>query len=261
MTTRELAFPDFYPPSQEIADALGFELDVHFDRMRLWHGEATLRFVIERVAELPEAERRTAFFRAFEAVKKARKQASIWPLGNHRDWYPAGEEGDAASAAAPVLFRPVSGRYATGEERIEAAELLIGRVFSDRALLARALTHASALPPHNEALACLGDRIFNAWAARRVFARAPEPEKGPMTDAIIALIKGSAQAEVFFALGLHELLVVGGGTTRITSPMASTALEAIVAALDLDGGPAAAEAFLDRVVGAAVVRPLGEGPG
>lgn len=59
------------------------------------------------------------------------------------------------------------------------------------------------------------------------------------------------QAAVFRTLGIDAFVMLGGATRGhgglVTDDMAATTFEALVAAIELDAGEAAAVAFLDRV--------------
>ena len=145
----------------------------------------------------------------------------------------------------------------TRDEGLAQVEEALGYSFKDRELLRRALIHASAGPVNNGALACLGDRIWNVWVARWVWEQNPDATKGSMTYKINGLVSGSKQAEIFFGLNLHEHLLVGGAIHgsggEVQVSMASTAMEALVAAVELDGGREEAEAMLERLLGGAFI--------
>ena len=145
----------------------------------------------------------------------------------------------------------------TMDEGLAQVEVVLGYTFQDRSLLHRALIHSSVGPANNEALATLGDRIWNVWVARMVWESTPEPTKGTLSYEINGLISGKKQAEVFFELGLHEHLLVGGSIHGsgglIEESMASTAMEALVAAVELDGGQQQAELLLKRLLCGAVI--------
>lgn len=140
----------------------------------------------------------------------------------------------------------------TRDEELAQVEAALGYTFNDRSLLRLALIHSSVGPENNEALACLGDRIWNVWVARRVWEEGPDASKGSMTYKINGLVSGSKQAEIFFGLNIHEHLLVGGAIHgaggEVQPSMASTAMEAIVAAVELDGGPQEAELLLERLL-------------
>ncbi len=139
------------------------------------------------------------------------------------------------------------------DERTASVGDLLDYKFRDAELLRRALTHSSAAVVHNEGLACLGDRIHGVWVARKVFAAQPGADKGMLTWHINRLCEGSTQASVFADMGLVERLAIGGAMAGsdnvVTDKMAATAFEAIVAAIELDGGPTEAERFLERTMG------------
>ncbi|MES2643878.1 MAG: ribonuclease III domain-containing protein [Myxococcota bacterium] len=164
------------------------------------------------------------------------------------------ELGDRARAGRGSL--PASRRAVVPQlpdaARCDAAERIIDYGFRNRPLLLRALTHSSFATIHNEQLAWLGDRRHNVWAAQRLYRTAPDAPIGTLTDAYKALCCETTQAAVFFALNLHELLAVGGSVVGnggwVEASMAATGLEAIVAAIELDDGTGAAEAFLDRAL-------------
>lgn len=148
-------------------------------------------------------------------------------------------------------------RTSLSEHDLAEAESILGYSFNDRSLLRRALTHSSADTVHNEALATLGDFVHAVWVARRCYAASRRPRKNALTFVINGLRDGRAgQAPIFFGLGLEALVVLGGATLghggTVTADMAATAFEALVAAVELDGGRAAAEEFLDRVAGRAL---------
>lgn len=233
------------PTNEDLIVALGLPLEdlPKLRAIRLWHGDATVQFALEQVDLVSQGEKGTVFFRAINNVQEGRKAAGTWPRTKFARWY-GGEPLDAGPS------RPAPSCDSTAAERVVAAQMAIKWTFKNPSLLTRALTHASAGPDHNEPLACIGDRLYNAWAAKRVFTAEPFAPKGVMTDRIIDLCRGDTQAVAFFDLALHEVLVVIG-TRLITSAMASTALEAVVGALYLDGGTEAADAFLDRAVATA----------
>jgi ribonuclease-3 len=139
---------------------------------------------------------------------------------------------------------------------MDAEESLVGHRFKDRPLLTLALTHSSCGSENNESLACIGDRIYNVWVARRLHAVMPRAAKGELTDAINRTINRDVQYAVLVATGLDGFVRVGpsivGSYGGVTTKMGATALEAVVAALEIDGGRRAAERFLARVLGSTI---------
>lgn len=163
---------------------------------------------------------------------------------------PDGSVHEARGAPPPEHRSPTWDRVAT-----------LGHRFSDPRLLDRAMTHASASPDNNGSLASLGDRIFNLWVARRLYVSDPTATMGQLTAGINLACCARSQAELFAALGLSSHLVLGGSVigagSLVTESMAATALEALVAAIELDGGVGAADRFLDSAAAPTVDRVLG----
>jgi ribonuclease III len=121
----------------------------------------------------------------------------------------------------------------------------LGYVFADRALLERALTHASASDgkrgvPHNETLEFLGDRVLGLLAAETVFALNPDWREGELTRRFVTLVSGPVCAGVARGIGLGGALRLAGATTnqggRDNDRILGDAMEALMAAVYLDGG-------------------------
>ena len=150
------------------------------------------------------------------------------------------------------------------EATLEAA---LGHVFADRALLRRCLTHSSVArtaAESNERLEFLGDAILGAAACARLFARHPHLPEGDLTRKKSALVSRRYCAVLADRLGLETLLRTGKGLAgagragRVPRSLLSNALEAVIAGVYLDGGWAAAEACVNRLLDAA--EAAGAGP-
>jgi ribonuclease-3 len=127
----------------------------------------------------------------------------------------------------------------------------LGHVFADRELLARALTHASVGSgsrnvAHNERLEFLGDRVLGLLAAETLVARHPDWREGELTRRHATLVAGKTCAEVARRVGLPAALRLAGGASkqggRDNDRILGDAMEALMAAVYLDGGLAAARA-------------------
>ncbi len=125
----------------------------------------------------------------------------------------------------------------------------IGYRFNDPELLQQALTHRSLGRLNNERLEFLGDSILGFVIADRLFDRFPDLDEGRLSRLRASLVKGDALAEMARELELGQYLRLGpgelrsGGHTR--SSILSDALEALFAAVYLDGGyPAARDVIL-----------------
>jgi ribonuclease-3 len=121
-------------------------------------------------------------------------------------------------------------------------ESRLGHVFADRALIERALTHASVGQgaPDNERLEFLGDRVLALVMAETLLADDPAAEAGPLSKRLHVLVSRDACAEVGRALGIGPALRLPGGETRRgardQARFLADACEAVIGALYLDAG-------------------------
>ena len=128
---------------------------------------------------------------------------------------------------------------------IDALEARLGHVFADRALLERALTHASASQgarklPDNERLEFLGDRVLGLVMAHALMSRDDEATAGGLSKRLAGLVSRQACARAARAAGIGEALRLQGGETRRGArdheSILADACEAVIAALYLELG-------------------------
>lgn len=129
-------------------------------------------------------------------------------------------------------------------------EARLGHVFADKALLRRALTHASAdTEASNERLEFLGDRVLGLICAERLHAIYPKDAEGSLALKFNALARRDTCTAAAEAAGLPEHLILAGSEAgsggRRKGAILSGACEAVIAALYLDGGMDAARRFVD----------------
>jgi ribonuclease-3 len=147
---------------------------------------------------------------------------------------------------------------------------LIGHAFARPELLADALTHPSALPSPRrparrrprralpsgaprggyERLEFLGDRVLGLVIADLLWRGFEHEQEGPLTRRLTHLVNRDALARVAAAIGLDRHLRLSpaeaaAGAARNPGILADV-LEAVIAAIYLDGGFAAATAFIER---------------
>lgn len=134
---------------------------------------------------------------------------------------------------------------------LDALEDKLGHVFSDKALLRRAVTHASAdAAVSNERLEFLGDRVLGLVVAEKLHGLYPGDAEGVLALKFNALARGAACARAATAAGLAEHLILAqseqmsGGRTK--PAILSGLCEAVIAALYLDGGLDAARRFIEK---------------
>ncbi len=126
----------------------------------------------------------------------------------------------------------------------------MGHHFTDPALLTRALTHASRSAQSNERLEFLGDRVLGLIVAEKLHALYPDDPEGVLALKLNALVRGEACAKAADEAGLAEHLILasaeaGSGGRKKTAILAG-AIEAVIAALYLDGGYETARRFVER---------------
>jgi len=148
----------------------------------------------------------------------------------------------------------------TRTEAVAALVDRIGHAFRDPALLERALTHSSvgegadkaAGKParHNERLEFLGDRVLGLLVAQRLHNDYPAADEGELSSRLHALVDKHACGRVGERLKVGEALRLSPGETksggRRKEGVVADAVEALLAAVFLDGGLDAARAMFDR---------------
>ena len=134
------------------------------------------------------------------------------------------------------------------------AEAQLRYAFKDTALLDLALTHRSASRLNNERLEYLGDSFLNHAIARRLFELRRDDTEGDLSRARAALVKESTLAAIGQRIGVDAHLTLGPGELRTggaqRSAVLADAVEALIGAVLLDGGAAAAEAVVDLMFAA-----------
>lgn len=138
---------------------------------------------------------------------------------------------------------------------ISGLELQIKYKFKDETLVARALTHSSycmnkkdkALH-NNERLEFLGDAFFDAIISEELYYRMPAVEEGTLTKMRAKIVCEETLAECGRKLKIGEYLRMGRGEERSggrnRDSIVADAMEALIGAIFLDGGYAAAKVFV-----------------
>jgi ribonuclease-3 len=150
--------------------------------------------------------------------------------------------------------------YASLEERL-------GYKFQNPALLERALTHSSALPElraqpdataknglpqDNERLEFLGDAVLELLASEYLLESFPDWSEGQLSKSRARIVNAGSLEIAARRLGIGEYLRLGRGEEktggREKPALLADAFEAVVAAIHLDTGLAAARAVLRHVL-------------
>jgi ribonuclease-3 len=131
----------------------------------------------------------------------------------------------------------------------------LGHGFARPELLVRALTHPSAasrrggIDDSYERLEFLGDRVLGLIVADLLLVRFPREPEGALAVRHAELVRRETLAEVASEIGLDDYLRLAKGEEaageRHNPALLSNACEAVIGALYLDGGLAAAEAFVE----------------
>ncbi|HEU4401272.1 MAG TPA: ribonuclease III [Candidatus Polarisedimenticolia bacterium] len=134
----------------------------------------------------------------------------------------------------------------------------LGHEFRDPPLLIRALTHSSFAHeggggPDNEALEFLGDAVLGFLVAEALLERFPDIDEGGLSKFKAFVVSRANLAAVSRRLGLGAYLRLGKtaerGEGRIKESLLADALEAVIAAVHLDGGVQPARALIGRLLG------------
>ena len=134
----------------------------------------------------------------------------------------------------------------------------LGYVFQDPALLENALTHSSYANESrgrctsNERLEFLGDSVLGMVVADHLYRTHPDMPEGELTRTRAALVCEESLVEVARDLGLGDYLRLGKGEEgcggRHRPSIQADAVEAVLAAVYLDGGIGSARKIIQRYV-------------
>jgi len=137
-------------------------------------------------------------------------------------------------------------------EILRQIEQIIGYSFSNRDLLHQAFTHSSAVDNRflsNERLEFFGDSILAVIICQTLFERFPGYLEGNLTKIKSALVSRRTCGRIAKQLGLQKFLTVGKGMSEnraLSGSLAAGLLEAVIAAIYIDGGFEAACSFVLR---------------
>lgn len=141
----------------------------------------------------------------------------------------------------------------------EALEEVLGYPFRDRGLLSLALSHASWCneqgadrPEDNERLEFLGDAVLGLIVGHRLMARYPAAREGALSVTRAQVVSEAGLSELASRLGLGAWVRLGRGEERSGGrekpSILADAFEAVLGAVYLDGGFAAAWDLVGRLL-------------
>ncbi len=131
--------------------------------------------------------------------------------------------------------------------------------FSDIDLLERALSHRSLGANNNERLEFLGDAILGFEVADSLYRRLKEADEGQLSRIRAHLVRRETLAAIARELQLGDILRLGPGELRSggqsRDSILADAVEAVIAAVYLDGGIEQARALVRRLLGDRLSEP------
>ena len=141
---------------------------------------------------------------------------------------------------------------------MKTLEEKLGYTFQNRALLENALTHSSCANESrgklqsNERLEFLGDSILGMVVADHLYRNHPDLPEGVLTRTRAALVCEDSLVVVAEELGLGQYLRLGKGEEtgggRNRPSIRADAVEAILAAVYLDGGIGSARKIIQKYI-------------
>ena len=151
-------------------------------------------------------------------------------------------------------------------EQMKTLEEKLGYTFQNRALLENALTHSSCANESrgrllsNERLEFLGDSILGMVVADHLYRNHPDLPEGELTRTRAALVCEESLVVVAEELGLGQYLRLGKGEEagggRQRPSIRADAVEAVLAAVYLDGGIGSARKIIQKYILSRVVAGL-----
>jgi len=145
---------------------------------------------------------------------------------------------------------------------LDHLENALNYTFCDRSLPLQALTHKSfsneqsEFVLHNERLEFLGDAVLELVISQWVFRQYPDIPEGGLTRIRAEVVSEKGLAEIARELDLGQGLLLGRGEERSGGrekpSLLADALEALLGAIFLDGGFAAACQVVERRFAAAI---------
>jgi ribonuclease-3 len=146
-----------------------------------------------------------------------------------------------------------------------ALQQRLQHVFSNPALLTRALTHRSFSADHYERLEFLGDSVLGLAISDLLYARLQDLPEGDLSRIRANLVRQETLHQLAVELGLPEVIRLGEGEVRSggqkrPSILADT-LEALIGAVYLDAGFERAQALVHRLFQAVEINPQMEAIG
>ncbi|QDF38464.1 ribonuclease III [Bradyrhizobium symbiodeficiens] len=137
-----------------------------------------------------------------------------------------------------------------------ALEARIGHSFADPNMLMQAITHVSALKSGRkrgdsyQRLEFLGDHVLGLVVSDMLYHAFPNADEGELSKRLAELVRKESCADVAKSLGLLDDIKLGSvgssADARLRKSILGDICEAVIGAVFLDGGYAAASEFVKR---------------
>lgn len=149
-------------------------------------------------------------------------------------------------------------RLSTGDA-LQVLQKRLQHEFANPKLLLQAVTHRSFSSDHNERLEFLGDSVLNLAVSTLLYGRLQDQTEGDLSRIRANLVKQDTLHQLAQRLHIADVLRLGDGESRSGGhkrpSILADALEAIIGAVYLDAGYAAAHALVLRLFDAVDIQP------
>ena len=139
----------------------------------------------------------------------------------------------------------------TVKETLASLGATLPDTLMEQALTHRSFAYENGGLPTNERMEFLGDAVLGLVVTESLYRRYPDVAEGHLAKMRAAIVNARALADVARSLGLGALLRLGRGEEitggRDKSSILADTLEAVIGAVYLDHGLAAAEALVHRL--------------
>lgn len=133
---------------------------------------------------------------------------------------------------------------------LDKFQQLLNYRFTDPELARQALTHRSSNKLHNERLEFLGDSLLGFIVAELLCDLYPQATEGELSRMRASMVNKESLAQIARALDLGEYVQLGAGELksggRQRDSILADAVEAVIAAIYLDGGISPCKQFVQH---------------
>jgi ribonuclease-3 len=168
-----------------------------------------------------------------------------------------------SAEAGPAKPRAGGTRKISTTRKIENQ---IGHTFADPVLLQVALTHVSALKSPGDRVSSyqrlefLGDHVLGLVVSDMLFRAYPNANEGELSKRLADLVRRETCADVARGLGLEEAIKLGSvgvsAGERLRKSVLGDICEAVIGAVFVDGGYAAAARLIESAWAERMKRPM-----